>query len=339
MQLSEFDYQLPDELVAQEPLADRSSARMLIVNRQTGSFQDSTFHDLPACLGAGDCLILNDTRVFPSRIFGKKIGYERQVELFLLRPESPDRLTWSALGRPGRHLHIGTRVYITPRLFAEIIGTGQRGERLLKFTCNGSIDAELEANGHIPLPPYIHRPDQPADRERYQTVFAEKSGSVAAPTAGLHFTPEVLEACRAAGADIAKVTLHVGLGTFQPLPNEEVTLNTLHAERYQIDAANAALIANAKRRIAVGTTSVRTIETAGRNGGFHAQSGETDIFLYPGCEFVGVDAMLTNFHLPKSSLLLLVAAFAGKDLILDAYRYAVTQRYRFFSYGDCMLIL
>ncbi len=339
MQLSEFDYQLPDELVAQEPLADRSSARMLIVDRETGSFQDASFHDLPKHLGAGDCLILNDTRVFPSRVFGKKIGYDRQVELFLLRPESPDRLTWSALARPGRHLHIGTRVYITPRLFAEILETRERGERLLKFTCNGNIDSELESVGHVPLPPYIHRPDQPADRDRYQTVFAEKPGSVAAPTAGLHFTPEVLDACRAAGADIAKVTLHVGLGTFQPLSNEEVSENKLHTERYQIDEANAELIARAKRRIAVGTTSVRTIETASRNGGFHAQTGETDIFLYPGCDFRGVDAMITNFHLPKSSLLLLVSAFGRKDLILAAYRYAVEQRYRFFSYGDCMLIL
>lgn len=339
MQLSEFDYQLPDELVAQEPLVDRSSARMLIVHRQSGTFQDASFKDLPSQLGPGDCLILNDTRVFPSRVFGRKIGYERPVELFLLRPESSDHLLWSALGRPGRHLHIGTRVYITPRLYAEIIDTRQRGERLIRFTCNGNIDAELEANGHIPLPPYIHRPDQPADRERYQTVFAQNPGSVAAPTAGLHFTPDVLDACRAAGADIAKVTLHVGLGTFQPLSNDEVALNKLHTERYQMDDDNAARIANAKRRIAVGTTSVRTVETASRNGGFHAQSGETDIFLYPGCEFQAVDAMLTNFHLPKSSLLLLVSAFAGKELILAAYRHAVEQRYRFFSYGDCMLIV
>lgn len=339
MQLSEFDYQLPDELVAQEPLADRSAARMLVVDRQAGTFHDASFRDLPAHLGPGDCLILNDTRVFPSRIFGKKIGYDRQVELFLLRPESSDRLVWSALARPGRHLHIGTRVYITPRLFAEILETRDRGERLLKFTCNGNLDAELEANGHVPLPPYIHRADQPADRDRYQTVFAEKPGSVAAPTAGLHFTPEVLDACRAAGAEIAKVTLHVGLGTFQPLTFDEVEQNRLHTEQYEISPPNAEVIARATRRIAVGTTAVRTIETASRNGGFHPQSGETNIFLYPGSEFLGVDAMLTNFHLPKSSLILLVAAFGGKDLMLAAYRHAVEQRYRFFSYGDCMLIL
>ncbi len=339
MLLSEYDYHLPDELIAQEPLADRASSRMLVVDRAAGTWTDGLFCDLPGFLAPGDCLALNDTRVFPSRLFGVKIGLERQIEIFLLRPEPADRQQWSALVRPGRHMHVGARVYITPRLSAEVLEARSRGERLIRFTCNGDLDAELDACGHIPLPPYIRRKDAPSDRERYQTVYADQRGSVAAPTAGLHFTPEVLARCEAAGACVARVTLHVGLGTFQPLPEDTVEANRLHSERFQISAEAAAALACAKRRVAVGTTSVRTLETAAARGGLTAQSGETDIFVYPGYQFRAVDAMLTNFHLPKSSLMLLVSAFAGKDLTLAAYAHAVEQRYRFFSYGDCMLIL
>jgi S-adenosylmethionine:tRNA ribosyltransferase-isomerase len=339
MLLSEFDYHLPPELIAQEPLADRSASRMLIVNRAQGAWTDTVFRELPASLGPGDCLVLNDSRVFPARLFGRKIGYERPVEIFLLQPESADRLRWRTLARPGRHMQPGTRIFLTPRLQCEVVEVGARGERVVLFESFGDIDHELEFCGHIPLPPYIHRPDTPADRERYQTVYAERCGSVAAPTAGLHFTKEILDACVNAGASIAKVTLHVGLGTFQPLGQEEVESNRLHSESYEIDAANAEVIGGAKRRIAVGTTSARTLETAAGRNGLTAQKGETDIFIHPGYCFKAVDALLTNFHLPKSSLLLLVSAFAGRELTMAAYEHAIREGYRFFSYGDCMLIL
>jgi len=339
MQLSDFDYRLPDELIAQAPLADRAASRMLVVDRASGRFEDRHFRDLPRFLRPGDCLVINDTRVIPSRLYGRKEGYSREVEIFLLTPQNPERTLWTALVRPGRHLHEGARVRISERLSVEILETRVRGERLVRVHCEGDLDEEIERIGHVPLPPYIHRPDERLDRERYQTVFARQRGSAAAPTAGLHFTPEVLDACRAAGAEIAPVTLHVGLGTFQPLLSNTVEDNRLHSERYSIPPETAAKLAAAQRRIAVGTTVVRTLESAVRNGGMVPQEGETDLFIYPGFEFRAVDAMLTNFHLPKSSLLLLVCAFGGKDLILSAYRHAVEQRYRFFSYGDCMLIL
>jgi len=339
MHLSDFDYNLPDELIAQAPLEDRSGSRMLVVRRADGTFEDREFRNLPDYIETGDCLILNDTKVFPSRLFGRKIGYERIVELFLLKPESADRMKWSCLARPGRHLHAGTRVHITPRLYADILESRVRGERLIEFTCQGDLDAELESCGHMPLPPYIHRPDEVEDQTRYQTVYAANRGSVAAPTAGLHFTPEILDACQSRGAELARVTLHVGLGTFQPLSSDVVEENHLHTESYSISEDAAAKIGRAKRRIAVGTTSVRTVETAAQTGPVEAGGGDTDIFLYPGYQFRCVDAMLTNFHLPKSSLLLLVSAFGGTELIKAAYAHALEQRYRFFSYGDCMLIL
>ncbi len=339
MNLSEFDYRLPDELIAQEPLADRAASRMLVVDRATGRMEDRLFRDLPQYLRGGDCLVINDTRVVPSRLYGRKEGYARDVEIFLLTPQDPGRTLWTALVRPGRHLHEGARVVVSERLSVEILETRVRGERLVRVECQGDLDEEMERIGHVPLPPYIHRPDAPEDRERYQTVFAARRGSAAAPTAGLHFTPEMLEACRSAGAEIARVTLHVGLGTFQPLLNDTVEENRLHLERYSIPPDSAAMLAAASRRVAVGTTVVRTLESAARNGGLGPCDGETDLFIYPGFRFQAVDAMLTNFHLPKSSLLLLVCAFGGKDLILEAYRHAVEQRYRFFSYGDCMLIL
>ncbi|HNY42174.1 MAG TPA: tRNA preQ1(34) S-adenosylmethionine ribosyltransferase-isomerase QueA [Bryobacteraceae bacterium] len=340
MKLTDFDYRLPDELVAQEPLAERSASRMLVVDRATGTLEDSVFVKLPDYLKPGDCLVLNDSRVFPARLFGKCDQYHREVEVFLVQPASHDRRLWNALVRPGRKLPVGAEVWFSPTLSCDILDVGRGGERVVHFRTHNDIDAEIAAIGHVPLPPYIHRKDEPRDRERYQTVYAGKPGSSAAPTAGLHFTPEVLEACQRAGAALAKVTLHVGLGTFQPLQNDEVAKNQLHSESFQVEQWAAESIRQAARVVAAGTTAVRTLETvARRNGGFDACSGETNIFIYPGQEFSAVGAMLTNFHLPKSSLLLLVCAFGGVELMLNAYRHAVEQRYRFFSYGDCMLIL
>lgn len=339
MRLSEFDYHLPDELIAQQPLEDRAASRMLVLHRDSGRIEDRRFADLPEYIGPGDCLALNNTRVFPARLFGRKPGYDRQVEIFLLKPAAPDRMRWSALARPGRHLHAGARVEFSERLSCDILESGVRGERVIQFHCDGDLDAELEAAGHVPLPPYIHRPDEAGDRDRYQTVYAEKRGSVAAPTAGLHFTPEVLAACSARGVEISKVTLHVGLATFQPLANEEVVANQLHEETYEICGVNAERLRQARRIVAVGTTTVRTLESAALNGGLERQTGSTRLFIYPGFEFKATGAMLTNFHLPKSSLLLLVCAFGGVEHVLNAYHYAVDQRYRFFSYGDCMLVI
>jgi S-adenosylmethionine:tRNA ribosyltransferase-isomerase len=351
--LADFDYQLPDELIAQEPPADRAGARMLVLHRREQRWEDRRFRDLPSLLGPGDCLALNDSRVFPARLFGRRAGVRSmpigkhnprlhqhlsgRVEVFLLRPVGDRR--WEALVRPGRKMRLRERIEFEGGLTGEIVERGELGLRTIQFDAGGDLFAEFERIGHIPLPPYIKRPDQPADRERYQTVFARQKGSAAAPTAGLHFTPEILDACRARGADTAYITLHVGLGTFQPLHAEQVETARLHAESYSMDEENAGKLRAAKRVVAVGTTTVRTIESVLRDGEWRAQSGETDIFIYPGFEFRGAGAMLTNFHLPRTSLLLLVCAFAGKDLALAAYRHAVEERYRFYSYGDCMLIV
>lgn len=355
MKLSDFDYHLPEDLIAQQPAADRAASRMLVVHRETGTWEDRCFSDLPQYLGVGDCLVLNDTKVFPSRLFGHRSGVfslpvgrnnpkrrenlSGRVEVFLLRAISQDSRTWKALVRPGRKMRTGERIEFCPALHAEIIARGELGERTLRFETNGDIYQELDRIGHVPLPPYIHREDRPEDRKRYQTVFARERGSVAAPTAGLHFTAAILERCRAAGAAAAFVTLHVGLGTFQPIHEEEFEHHRLHSEHFALTAGNAGAIAAARRVVAVGTTSVRTLESVARTGAIRGCSGETDIFIYPGFDFQVTGALLTNFHLPKSSLLLLVSAFGGRDLILEAYRHAVRSRYRFFSYGDCMLIL
>ena len=352
MDLAEFDYHLPEALIAQEALADRAGARMLVVYREQGRWEDRAFREFPEFLGAGDCLVLNDSRVFPARLFGRRAGVAAlpigknnpkrreylsgQVEVFLLRPVSADGRDWEALVRPGRKMRVGERVSFDGGLEAEIVARGEFGERTVRFHGAGDLFERFEQIGHVPLPPYIKRSDEACDRERYQTVFARERGSVAAPTAGLHFTNEVLNACRARGAEVAYVTLHVGLGTFQPLHAEQVEKAKLHAERYRIPEESAAKIRSARRVVAVGTTSVRTVESAWRDG---VMNGETDIFIYPGVPFRRVGAMLTNFHLPKTSLLLLVCAFAGKDLTLAAYRHAVERAYRFYSYGDCMLIV
>ena len=355
MQLADFDYHLPAERIAQEALADRSASRMLVIHRDEGRWEDRAFADLPEYLRPGDCLVVNDSRVFPARLFGHRAGIHAlpigrnnpklrehlsgAVEVFLLRSVSPDGRDWQALVRPGRKLPVGERIAFAEGLEGEIVARGEFGERTVRFHGAEDLYAAFERIGHVPLPPYIKRADSPADRERYQTVFAREKGSAAAPTAGLHFTPEILEECRARGAETAYVTLHVGLGTFQPLHAEQVETARLHAESYSLDEANAAKLHAAKRVVAVGTTTVRTIESVLRGGQWRTQSGETDIFIYPGFEFRGVGAMLTNFHLPRTSLLLLVCAIAGKDLALAAYRHAVEERYRFYSYGDCMMIV
>ncbi|MGD0499953.1 MAG: tRNA preQ1(34) S-adenosylmethionine ribosyltransferase-isomerase QueA [Bryobacteraceae bacterium] len=355
MDLAAFDYALPGELIAQEPLADRAGARMLVLYRGEQRWEDRRFRDLPSFLREGDCLALNDSRVFPARLFGHRAGVRSlpigktnpkrreylsgRVEVFLLRAMNADGTEWEALVRPGRKMRLGERIRFEEGLEAEITGRGDFGVRAIRFDAESDPFAAFERIGHIPLPPYIKRPDRLEDRERYQTVFARENGSVAAPTAGLHFTPEALAECRARGAEIAYVTLHVGLGTFQPLHAGQVEQARLHSERYQLTEENAARMRAAKRLVAVGTTSVRTIESVLANGPLRAQTGETDIFIYPGFEFRGTGAMLTNFHLPRASLLLLVCAFAGTELALAAYRHAVEQRYRFYSYGDCMLIL
>jgi S-adenosylmethionine:tRNA ribosyltransferase-isomerase len=356
MNLADFDFPLPEELIAQEALADRAASRMLVVYREESRWEDRRFREFPEFLRAGDCLVLNDSRVFPARLFGHRAGVRAlpigannpkrrehlsgEAEVFLLRPADSSGRVWEALVRPGRKLPVGERIRFSDQLEAEIVARGEFGERTLRFEGTSDLFEEFEKIGHVPLPPYIKRPDTAADRDRYQTVFAREHGSVAAPTAGLHFTPEILEACRRRGADIATVTLHVGLGTFQPLHTERVEEAHLHTERYAITEENAARLRAASRRVAVGTTSVRTLETAWRRG---EMRGETDIFIYPGIDpgqaFQAVGAMLTNFHLPRTSLLLLVCAFAGTELALAAYRHAVEERYRFYSYGDCMLIV
>ena len=332
MLLSDFDYHLPEDLIAQEPLPDRAGSRMLVVDRTSGKWEDRLFHDFPTYLKLQDCLVLNDSRVLPSRLYGRREHGTGQVEIFLTKPVSSDGLTWEALVHPGRKMRTGERILISDDLTAEILGRGDFGERTIRLAPVGSLLAVLEKVGHVPLPPYIRRDDTAADRERYQTVFAREPGSSAAPTAGLHFTPEILEACKAAGASIALVTLHVGLGTFQPLRTEVLEEVHLHKESFVVPPETIRAMEEAKRVVAVGTTAVRAIES-------DPTAGETELFIRPGFKFRYTNSMLTNFHLPKSSLLVLVCAFAGRELVLEAYRYAVSQKYRFYSYGDCMLII
>jgi S-adenosylmethionine:tRNA ribosyltransferase-isomerase len=327
VRVDEFDYKLPEELIAQQPLSERDGARMLVVDRAKGTWEDRMFRDFPSYVREGDCLVLNDSRVFPSRLYGQREHGTGRVEIFLTRQIADH--TWEALVRPGKKMRTGERVFISEDLSAEILGRGEFGERVVRLHPQGDLFEVLERVGHVPLPPYIRRPDTQADRARYQTVFAQEKGSVAAPTAGLHFTPEILARCR---AEIARVTLHVGLGTFQPLHGDVIEEITLHEESFVIPPEAVRAMDRAKRVIAVGTTSVRAIES-------DPGSPVTRLFLYPGAKFRRTGAMLTNFHLPKSSLLVLVCAFAGTDLTLAAYRHAVEKKYRFFSYGDCMLVV
>jgi S-adenosylmethionine:tRNA ribosyltransferase-isomerase len=361
--VSDFDYPLPPALIAQHPLADRAATRMMHLRRQSQpELTDCNFRDFPELLRPEDLVVFNNTRVLPARLFGRRSGSRAQtlspqnpasrdfltgkVEVLLTRQIEADPPAWQALVRPGRKLGVGDKIFFggdpdRAELTAEIVARGEFGERTLRFV--GDFWGTVNRIGHIPLPPYIDRADTPEDREQYQTVFARELGSVAAPTAGLHFTREILDRLEQRGIETAELTLHVGLGTFQPLHHEKVEENRLHLERYSISADAAEKLNRArsqKRRVvAVGTTTVRTLEFAAKQQDeFREQSGDADIFIYPDFQFRVVGAMLTNFHLPKSSLLMLVSAFAGTERVLRAYHHAVAERYRFFSYGDCMFI-
>ncbi len=359
LSVADFDYALPEELIAQQPPAERGTSRMLLVNRATGAVEDDLFTNLGEHLRQSDLLVLNDSRVIPARLYARRtLWHEREkptgrIEVMLTEPAGENQ--WRALVRPGRKVAIGERlVFPAPSgeivLEAEVLERGEFGERLLQFApphdpMSDDFLAVLDRIGHIPLPPYIQRDDADADRDRYQTVFAHERGSVAAPTAGLHFTPQMLDALVAQGVEVARITLHVGLGTFAPLHVERVGEVRLHSERYTIspEAANSinAAARSARRIVAVGTTTVRTLEAAALAAGgkpIQPHSGTTEIFISPGFEFRLVGALITNFHLPQSSLLMLVSAFAGREQVLAAYRHAVEQKYRFFSYGDCMFI-
>jgi S-adenosylmethionine:tRNA ribosyltransferase-isomerase len=344
--VSDFDFELPPELIAQEPPEERGASRMLTLNRETGAWQDSWFNQLPELLREGDVLVLNDSRVIPARLFGVRLGPSGSKVEVLLTEQISD-WEWRALTRPARRMTMGQQLaFLTPDgdelLQATVTAAGEFGERLLRFAPVDDFFARLELLGHVPLPPYIHRQDRALDRERYQTVFAQQRGSVAAPTAGLHFTPEILERIRARGVLIAQLTLHVGLGTFQPVRVTEVAEIRLHAERYSLPEETALQVNHAlregRRVVAAGTTTVRVLEHCARIGRLEAHTGTTDIFLFPGSPWNVVKALLTNFHLPQSTLLMLVSAFAGRENTLAAYRHAVEAGYRFFSYGDCMFI-
>jgi S-adenosylmethionine:tRNA ribosyltransferase-isomerase len=348
--VSDFDYDLPEALIAQTPLADRSASRMLVVDRAKGRWEDCAFTDFPSYLHSGDRLVVNNTKVLPARLFGRRTGIHATtskqqptglIEVLLLKQVDSAPLRWEALVRPGRKLRSGEKIHFAGGLDATIVGRGERGLRVIEFEETASFFETLERIGHTPLPPYIKRADETADRERYQTVYANRVGSVAAPTAGLHFTPEILRQIESRGVVRVEVTLHVGLGTFQPVEAAEVAGHKMHAESYEISEAAAAQLRDAPRIVAAGTTTARTLEhaMAGGRGNCRASSGETNLFIYPGYEFRAVDALLTNFHLPRSTLLMLVCALGGKDLILEAYRHAVREKYRFYSYGDCMLVI
>ncbi len=359
--VSEFHYDLPAERIAQEPLADRAGSRMLHLNRRAGAWTDRRFREFPGLLRDGDLLVVNNTRVFPARLYGRRSGARTQpvspknpaardflqgrVEVLLTRQISADPNEWECLVRPGRKIGVGEKILFgdPEELEGEVIGRGDFGERRLRFQPVADFFARVERLGHVPLPPYIDREDRVADRERYQTVYARERGSVAAPTAGLHFTPEILGQIRGRGIEVAEVTLHVGLGTFQPVRVEKVEEHRLHEEHYEISEETARLVNAARKEsrrvVAVGTTTVRTLEFAGRNGGaLEAGNGEANLFIYPGYGFRVVDALLTNFHLPESTLLMLVCALGGKDFVMSAYRHVVESQYRFYSYGDCMFV-
>lgn len=344
MQISDFDYDLPEELIAQSPLNERDASRMLIVNREQGTLQDSVFASLPAQLRPNDVLVLNDTKVFPARLMGERMPTGGSVEILLLQEIETN--LWQVLARPARRLRIGARIsFGTSSLEAEVINAADDGTRVIRFEKTENLREVIDEIGQTPLPPYIKR-DQGTlakDQQRYQTVYASERGAIAAPTAGLHFTPKVLEEIEAAAIKIAKVTLHVGYGTFEPVRVDDVAAHRVAPEQFTISDDAAKLINDSRnaggRLVCVGTTTARAVESAAsENGQVGACSGVADLTIIPGYKFRVVDALLTNFHLPRSSLLLLVSAFAGRDLILKAYRHAVTERYRFYSYGDCVLI-
>lgn len=341
MRVSDFDYELPEDLIAQQPVEPRDAARLLVVDRETGRLEHRRFRDLPRYLTAGDVLVLNDTRVIPARLFGLKEPTGGRVEVLLLERREPD--VWEALVRPGRRVPAGSRVaFGQGGLRAVVLDRTEAGGRLLRFEPAGELDRRLGELGQMPLPPYIRAPL--CDPERYQTVYARQEGSAAAPTAGLHFTPALLRQVADHGVQVAYLTLHVGLGTFRPVQVERIEEHTMHAEYYAVPEATAAAVNKARRDgrrvVAVGTTVARTLEAAaGDDGAVRAGEGRTDLFIYPGYRWKVVDGLVTNFHLPRSTLLMLVSAFLGRERTLAAYEEAVRQRYRFFSFGDAMLIL
>ncbi|MCB0417927.1 MAG: tRNA preQ1(34) S-adenosylmethionine ribosyltransferase-isomerase QueA [Bdellovibrionales bacterium] len=331
---SDYDFDLPDELIARYPAAERDASRLLSVSRESGALSNSLFADLPTCLRAGDCLVLNDSKVLPARLYGK-VG-EARVELLLVRRLSEKPNAWVALGRPGKKLKINSTIVFDDGSLA-IVREKEAQQLVLHFDTPENFVGWLDSYGNVPLPPYLHRSAEPKDRERYQTVYAKNPGSVAAPTAGLHFTPELLQLLESQGVRTARLTLHVGYGTFAPLVRGATTL---HQESYSIPEASLEILKQTRssrgRVIAVGTTSTRVLESYGMSG---ETSGETNIFIQPGHRFRWTDGLITNFHLPQSSLLVLVASFLGKEKTLAAYRHAIAAGYRFYSYGDAMLIL
>jgi S-adenosylmethionine:tRNA ribosyltransferase-isomerase len=342
MKIDLFDFELPEELIAQTPLSNRDASRLMVLNKKTGEIRHETFRNIISYLRKGDCLVLNDTRVMPARLYGEKTDTGANIEVLLLKQLEGDR--WETLVKPAKRVKIGTEItFGDGRLQAVCLDTLEHGGRVLEFSYQGIFYEVLEQLGEMPLPPYIK--EKLEDPERYQTVYAREVGSAAAPTAGLHFTEQLLDDIRAKGVHIAFITLHVGLGTFRPVSVENIEEHDMHAEFYQMSEETAQLLNEVKQQggriIAVGTTSTRTLETVAtrHNGKFVAESGWTDIFIYPGYEFKGIDGLVTNFHLPKSTLIMLVSALAGRENILHAYHVAVKERYRFFSFGDAMLII
>ena len=340
MKKEDFYFDLPEELIAQDPLEDRSGSRLLVLNKETGEIAHHVFRDVIDYLNPGDCLVINDTKVIPARLIGSKVGTDAKIEILLLKRREND--VWETLVKPGKKAKLGTKIQFGEGLLTgEVIDVVEEGNRLIQFTYDGIFEEILDQLGQMPLPPYITH--QLKDKNRYQTVYAKHSGSAAAPTAGLHFTPELLEEIQKKGVQIAHVTLHVGLGTFRPVKVENIMEHHMHSEFYQIEASEAEKINRAKeeghRVICVGTTSCRTVESAaGDDGKLRECSGWTDIFIYPGYKFKILDCLITNFHLPESTLIMLVSALAGREHVLGAYEEAVKEKYRFFSFGDAMLI-
>ncbi|GLG05371.1 S-adenosylmethionine:tRNA ribosyltransferase-isomerase [Sellimonas catena] len=340
MKKEDFYFELPQELIAQDPLEDRSGSRLLVLDKESGEIEHRTFRDIKEYLEPGDCLVINDTKVIPARLIGSKVGTNAKIEILLLKRKEND--IWETLVKPGKKAKPGTKIsFGEGLLIGEVLDVVDEGNRLIQFSYEGIFEEILDQLGQMPLPPYITH--QLEDKNRYQTVYAKHSGSAAAPTAGLHFTPELLEEIKESGVEIAHVTLHVGLGTFRPVKVENIQEHHMHSEFYRIEASEAEKINRAKREghrvICVGTTSCRTVESAAKPDGTLSEcSGWTEIFIYPGYRFKVLDCLLTNFHLPESTLIMLVSALAGREYVLHAYEEAVKERYRFFSFGDAMLI-
>lgn len=340
MKVSDFDFYLPEELIAQHPLEKRDASRLMVLDKKTGSIEHKSFHDVIDYLNEGDTLVLNNTRVMPARLIGEKENTGGKIEFLLLKRIEGDK--WECLAKPGKRAKIGQKfTFGEGKLKCQVVDIVEEGNRVIEFSYDGIFEQVLDELGEMPLPPYIT--ERLEDRERYQTVYSKEKGSAAAPTAGLHFTEELLKEIKAKGINIAYLTLHVGLGTFRPVKVDDINEHIMHSEFYHLDKENADIINETKKRgnkvIAVGTTSTRTLETIGDENGFvREQSGWTDIFLYPGYKYKVIDELITNFHLPESTLIMLVSALAGKENVMNAYNEAVKERYRFFSFGDSMII-